>query len=128
MADVGSTVAQGAPPSLPANADLSAKQFHFMELDGGKLDVCTSQGQFMVGVLGDKPKAGEDGTLLGQPGTIVQVVAGSAGVTVDSEVTVDTASRGENAGQGDWVAGFALATATEGAQFSMLAISPYVKA
>lgn len=125
---VGMGPRQDAPRSLPAVADLRTKQYHLMKRSTGGMNICSSQGEQMCGILADKPNTGQHGSLLGQAGTKAPCVVGANGVTQDSEATTDTAGRAENAASGDWVFGIALETAAEGEQAQFDCVSPYVKA
>lgn len=78
--------------SWPASADLSTKQYLFVELDGSQqLQVCNAAGDFAFGVLQDKPSA------QARVGEVVimgptKVVAGEA-ITKGSLITVDNVGR-----------------------------------
>lgn len=72
---------------LPASADLSTKQYYFVELSTGKLAVCNAAGDFALGVLQDTPDAADKtGEVTFFGGT--QVVAGAA-VDVGEYITTD---------------------------------------
>ena len=71
----------------PASADLSAKQFYFVEVTTGEITVCNAAGDYAVGVLANKP------TAQGQMGDVVmfgptKVIAGGA-ITAGALVTTD---------------------------------------
>lgn len=55
--------------AFPAGADLSAKQFHAVKFNGSAALVLAGDGDDIVGILEDKPKQGEQGTvaLAGRP-------------------------------------------------------------
>lgn len=79
--------------SLPASADLSTKQYLFVELaNTGKVSVCNAAGEAAIGVLQDKPAA--DGRI-GQVavGGISKVFAGSGGIDEGDLVTTDAAGK-----------------------------------
>jgi hypothetical protein len=62
-----------------AAADLSALQYHFVKLDSaGKIVACSTVGEKAFGILQDKPKSGEIGTVLIQPGNLTLLVVGGA--------------------------------------------------
>jgi hypothetical protein len=49
----------------PAGADLTAKQFYFVELDtDGTVDVPSAAGQRVYGILQNKPNTGEEASIL----------------------------------------------------------------
>ena len=56
--------------TLPASADLSTKQFLFVEVTTGELTVCNAAGDFACGVLQDKPDAA------GKPGVKEELLKG----------------------------------------------------
>lgn len=55
--------------SFPAGADLSGKQFHAVKFNGSAALVAAGDGDDILGILEDKPKQGEPGTvaLAGRP-------------------------------------------------------------
>jgi hypothetical protein len=79
--------------SLPVSADLSTKQYLFVELaNTGKVSVCNAAGEHAIGVLQDKPAA--DGRV-GQVavGGVTKVFAGSGGIDEGDLVTTDAAGK-----------------------------------
>lgn len=69
--------------TLPAGADLSATPYVFLDVNASGLTVAAAAAGRTIGVLGNKPKAGESATIV-QTG-IVQVTA-SAAITAGSAV------------------------------------------
>ena len=107
--------------AMPASADLSAKQYYFVELSTGKLAVCNAAGDFALGVLQDTPDAADkygEVTVFG--GT--QVVAGAA-VDVGEYITTDANGKaipvdpvGSGGDAGNAVLGIARSAATADGQ------------
>jgi hypothetical protein len=65
--------------SIPANGDLSAKQFFFGTIDANGQVGATGAGLAADGVIADKPAAqGRACSLYATPGMIVRVMCGSA--------------------------------------------------
>ena len=63
-----------------AGADLSAKQYHFVEMDSsGLVTACNGAGDLPIGVLQNAPLAGQEAEVLVVGGT--KVVAGEAVTT-----------------------------------------------
>jgi hypothetical protein len=66
--------------SRVAGADLSAKQYHFVEMDSaGLVTACNGAGDLPIGVLQNAPIAGQEAEVLVVGGT--KVVAGEAVTT-----------------------------------------------
>lgn len=76
--------AAGMDESFVAENDLSAKQFYAVEFGGaaGQVDLPDSAGDVCVGVLQNKPKAGEAATVRCVNGTISKAIVdgNSAGI------------------------------------------------
>ena len=65
--------------SVPASADLSAKQFLFGTIDASGQVAVTGAGVAADGVIGDKPAAaGRPTALYATPGMVVKVMCGAA--------------------------------------------------
>jgi len=65
--------------SVPASADLSAKQFLFGTIDAAGQVAVTGAGVAADGVIGDKPAAaGRPCSLYATPGMVVKVMCGAA--------------------------------------------------
>lgn len=96
---------QEAPLQAPAGADLSAKQYFFVVVDGsGELQLC---GDNVVpdGVLQDAPAAGKTGTYDTPRGQRLTVIAGET-IAVGEFVSVDATGRAHDAdATGDAVVG-----------------------
>lgn len=109
MAAATEQILQGI--SLPASADLSAKQYYFVYVDtSGRLAVPSSANINLDGVLQDKPSA------LGQAGDmcvsgVTKLVTGAA-VAIGDYVTNDNAGKGVTATSGQKAHGRALTAST----------------
>lgn len=102
--------------SLIAASDLSSAQFTFVELDttaGGSKATVPSAGGTAYGVLQDKPKSGQIGSVLviGES----PVVVGSGGVTAGDLIATDNAGKAVTAVSGNYILGRAKETAAAGA-------------
>ena len=64
--------------SWPAGADLSTKQFYFVKLASGEVTVCAAVTDLPIGVLQNKPTAGQSAEI---------VVLGSTKVSADTTIT-----------------------------------------
>lgn len=107
--------------TLTASGDLSAKQYHFMTIDGnGNLAVST-RGQLSVGVLQDAPAAlGRAGRLRTVSGSVTKVVAGGT-ITAGQAIVSDANGAGVNASSADNAfMGIALVSAVSGDIFAMV--------
>lgn len=93
---MATTGPQLAPPGLIAAADLSAKQFHFVKLTANNtVNVCTAVTDKPIGVLQNKPKAGDEANVCAMGVTKVvgdaNLAAGdSIGTSVDSQAAAYT--------------------------------------
>jgi hypothetical protein len=77
--------------SRVAGADLSAKQYHFVEMDAaGLVTVCNGAGDTPIGVLQNAPKQGQEAEVLVVGGT--KVVAGGS---VDCTSIIGTDANGK---------------------------------
>lgn len=76
--------------SWPAAADLSAKQFLFLELASGEVNVCNAATDVPIGVLQNKPTAGQMAEVVVLGST--KIVASAA---VVEGVLIGTADDGE---------------------------------
>ena len=77
--------------SRVAGADLSAKQYHFVEMAAdGTVTACDNAGDLPIGVLQNAPKAGQEAEVLVVGGT--KIVAGGA-VTTASVIGTDAAGK-----------------------------------
>lgn len=90
--------------SLPAAADLSAKQYYFVEIDAnGRIDAVDAQGAKAIGVLQDKPAAIDRVGNVAFSG-ITKVVLDST-VAVGADVTSTATGTAETAASGDYILG-----------------------
>lgn len=79
--------------TLPAGADLSAKQFYFVKINSsGQAILCAAATDKPIGVLQNSPESGEEASVLVVGGT--KVVSKSA---LDEGTVVGTASDGKAA-------------------------------
>jgi len=112
--------------SFEAAADLSAKQFFAMQIDtAGKInlgDGGAAAPDVLIGVLQNKPKAGEAGQV--QSSGITKAVAGAT-VTAGADLTSDSTGRFVAAITTDIILGICLQGAAVGEVFSMLIVGPY---
>lgn len=104
--------------TLVAGADLTAKQFHFVDVNSsGAAIVPTGAGARTVGVLQNKPDSGEAATIVNSG--IVMVVAGDD-VTRGANVQTDVAGKVIDAGSGDVLVGVALEAGASGEVIAVL--------
>lgn len=103
-----------------AENDLSSSMLLCVELvSGGKCDVCDSQGEQSVGVLKNKPVAGQaaDIAILGT----TKVISHDTNIVEGSRLTTDGNGKVEVAASGDFIIGRALeAASSEGDIIEML--------
>lgn len=93
--------------SIPASADLSSYQYHFVKLDTNGQLALASDGGNAIGVLQDKPNAAaQPGSVCG-PGDITRVVYGDA-VAKGAQVASDTNGHCVTAVSGDQILGYNL--------------------
>lgn len=91
-----------------AAADLSGDQYKFVKLNSSQqVARCDTLGEVAVGVLQNKPKAGEACTISPPAGNITKVVAGAA-IAVMAQVTPMADGRAQTAATGHNAAGIAL--------------------
>jgi hypothetical protein len=96
--------------SLPASADLSASQHHFVEVDAnGRVTISNAAGESVLGVLQNDPDAIDVAAAIMTNG-ISKVVAGAA-VTVGALVQTNASGRAIAALSADFVVGRALEAA-----------------
>lgn len=101
----------GGDLSYQANADLSAKQYYFLELlSTEKVDVCNSASDLAFAVLQNKPKSGEAAQVRVAPGSKTKVVSDGSGTAIAVGDYVGTSSTGKGikkTADKDWVYGIA---------------------
>lgn len=113
--------------TLIAGADLSAKQYLFVELaNDGQIDPVGSAGGDAVGVLQNDPDAAGKAATVAISG-ISKVVCGGT-VTVGDKVQSDNAGKALTAASGDHVLGRALATGASGEIIPVLLINHHILA
>ena len=83
--------------SVPASADLSAKQFYFGSIDANGQVATTGAGLAADGVIADKPAAqGRPCALYTMPGMVVKVMCGAAvanGALLEADATARRSRR-----------------------------------
>lgn len=111
--------------TVPANADLSAKQFYVMKLNNSsgtaQAAVCGAGGE-SIGILQNKPAAQGRAAEIAVSGAS-KVVAGGT-VTAGSKVASDSAGKVVNAVSGDIAVGWALDGTTTAGEFVTIAVCP----
>lgn len=105
--------------SIIAGIDLSAKQHTFVRVDSsGTLNAPTAGGN-AIGVVQDKPAAGDPGAVC-FPGDITKVVAG-AQILAGAEIMTTSAGKAVTVTSGSFVLGIALMAASgDGSVISIL--------
>jgi len=105
--------------SLPAAADLSAKQYYAVIVDSSGNAAVAGAGERACGVLQNAPAAAGRAAAIAYGG-VTKVVCGGA-VTIGNPVAVDSAGKIVAETTGDaWTVGIALETGTSGKIISML--------
>lgn len=111
--------------SMEANADLSAKQYYFVEIvTGYKADVCNAATDRPIGILQNKPKAGETAEIMVSGVSKVSadgVVAlgDQIGTSADGQADVKTAGTDTT----EYVVGVALEAAAAAAEIIAVLIN-----
>lgn len=104
--------------TLPAGADLSAKQFYFVELNNtGKVTVCNSAGERAFGVLQNDPTANQAATIA--IGGVAKVIAGDT-IAIGDQIATDASGRAIPATTGQIVLGDAISAGAVGNVVSVL--------
>jgi hypothetical protein len=95
---------------LEAAADLSAKQFTGVYVVGGKVNTTAAKGGIFLGILQNKPLAGEvaDVMVLG----VSKLLAGTGDLAADAQYEFDTDGTGVTAEAGKVAGGVVLTAAT----------------
>ena len=97
----------GFSMSLPASADLSASQHHFVEVDSnGEVTISNSAGESVFGVLQNDP--GAQGVAANIMKTGVSKVVAGAAVAAGALVQTNASGRAITAASGDFVVGRAI--------------------
>ena len=95
-------------PGLTAAADLSTAQYKFVKLTAAEqVNIATSLGEAVVGVLQNKPAGAGHAAEIAVDGSVSKVLAG-APVTAGAYVTTDATARAVAAGAGENRVGLAL--------------------
>jgi hypothetical protein len=116
--------------SLVAENDLSAKQFHYVELSAtaGMVDVPDNAADVPVGVLQNKPVANAAAEVATLAGAIVKVVSDGSGTAISIGDTVGTNNAGKAVKKtvsGDWYNGIAMdASSADGTIIRVLLTGP----
>lgn len=110
-----------------AGADLSAKQYRFVEIAAdGQVDAVSSAGGNAIGVLQNDPSAAGRAATIAVAG-IVKVVAGGT-VAAGARVQADAAGDAITAATGDYVLGTALTGGADGELIEVLLQSNHLLA
>lgn len=98
--------------SLVATSTLAAKQYYFVKLDANGQIVVAGSGNYAIGVVQDKPAAGQVGSVCG-PGDVTKVYCGGTFAAGD-EVSSDSSGKAVAATSGAFVLGQALTAGADG--------------
>ncbi len=96
--------------SINATATFSAKQFTFVKIDTSGQLATPGSGAYAVGVIQDKPAAGDPGAVC-YPGDITKVQCGGS-FTAGQEVMTNSSGQAVVATSGSFVLGVALTAGT----------------
>ena len=94
-------------------ASLATYQYSFVKINSSGLLALPSAGGYAVGVLQDKPAAGDPGAVC-FPGDITKVVVGSGGFSAGGDVSTDASGHAIAGASGDYVLGIALEAGVNG--------------
>lgn len=88
----------------PANADLSTKQYLFVEMDtSGNVGACNSAGELAIGVLQNDPDASGRAATVAIGGVSKVVLGGT--VAINAKVATTAAGKADTAASGNHVMG-----------------------
>ncbi|MDE0651218.1 MAG: DUF2190 family protein [Gammaproteobacteria bacterium] len=88
-------VGNGLCLTFEAGEDLSAAQYHFVELNAdGEIELCDAATDLPIGVLQDNPASGEYGNVMIMGVTKLEVERASAGSAVNEGDMIGTGSNG----------------------------------
>lgn len=126
------TAKVGWERSYVAAADLSAKQFHFVELVGAdQVNACNAATDIPIGVLQNDPRAGEAATVWGNVG-VSKVVSDGSGTPIARGNWLGTNAVGRavvKTANNDFIVGMALdASAANGVVIRILFMPMYLGA
>jgi intracellular sulfur oxidation DsrE/DsrF family protein len=111
--------------TLPADTDLSTKQYYFVDCNSDGEVVVAGAGATFVGVLGNTPAAAGQAAEVMISG-VVPVVCGGT-VATGAAVKIDAAGKAVAASSGDKAVGRALSAGAAGVQANIL-LQPHVMA
>lgn len=111
--------------TLPADTNLSTKQYYFVDVNGDNEVVLAGAGNSFIGVLGNKPSAAGDSAEVMISG-VVPVVCGGT-VTAGGVVKIDSNGKAVAASSGDKAVGRALSDGASGTQANIL-LQPHTMA
>ncbi|MBM3216434.1 DUF2190 family protein [Candidatus Poribacteria bacterium] len=120
--------------SFVAENDLSAKQYHYVELSAtrGLVDAPDNAADVPIGVLQNDPSAGEAAEVITLAGAIAKVVSDGSGAAIAIGDTVGTNNAGKavkKSVSGDWYNGIALdASSADGKVIEVLLTGPQQRA
>lgn len=108
--------------TVPANADLSAKQYHFVTINSSGNAAATGDGLAGHGVLQNDPSAAGQACNVAIGGQSKVVAGGTC--TAGTYVAADTNGRAVNIVSGDFALGLALESATTDGQIISILVMP----
>lgn len=104
--------------TVPANTDLSTKQYYFVDVNSSGKAVVAGAGSTFAGVLGNKPAAANAAAEVMFSGVVPVVCGGS--ITAGNAVKIDSNGKAVAASSGDKAAGRALADGASGSNTNIL--------
>jgi hypothetical protein len=111
--------------NLLASADLSAKQYHFVEVSGVRtVAACNATTDQAIGVLQNDPDASGEEAVIAINGT-TKVVAGAA-ITAGARVAPNASGRAQTAVATQFPRGIALETSTADGQLIEVLLLPLI--
>ena len=105
--------------SIKATATFASKQYTFVKLDTFGTLATPSAGGYAIGVIQDKPAAGDPGAVC-YPGDITKVLVGTGGITAGGAVSSDGNGAAVAWTSGAFILGYALYAAAAGALGSII--------
>lgn len=106
--------------TLTASSDLSGSQFRYVKVSGsGTVTICAAASDVPLGILQNKPKAGEAADVMV---TGISKLAAGAAVAAGAEVGSDATGRGIAGATGTRVMGQALEAASAAGQIIAVAL------
>ncbi len=104
--------------TLPANTDLSTKQYYAVDANSSGEAVVAGAGSTFVGVLGNKPSAAGQAAEIVISGVTPMVCGGT--IAIGAAVKIDAAGKAVSASSGDKAIGRALSAGASAAQAEIL--------